>query len=172
MLVESLWKNFKQMVLHHYNCPCMDFATCALVTEGIASYQVCLNHIVRNPCNGCAKGLHGEQIPIKHAWLACHKCPLNGSYNTDVKLWLCSCRSQKYHAYLLCKHLVQALPLPDADWWTNIVWQHTPPFYNIRKLPPQGKQETAPSPAVLGLQYWTRQDTALLQTFLASHCVT
>jgi len=89
MLVESLWRNFKQMVLYCYNHPQVDFATYALVTQGIAPYWVRFNQIIKNPQDGCARHLHGEQIPIKHAWLALCQCPIKGLYNTDVKHWLC-----------------------------------------------------------------------------------
>ncbi len=155
MLVESLWRNFKQMVLHHYNQPCINLATYALVTQGIAPYRVHFNRIVRDPQDGCDKSLQGEQVPIKHAWLALHKCPTNGSYKPDVQKWLCPCGAQKYHSYLLCKHLVKEVNLPSADWWAKVVWQHTTLFYNIHELLPEHLQEAAPSPAALGLQYWT-----------------
>ena len=166
MLVESLWRNFKRMVLHHYNRPRVDFAMYALVTQGLASYRLRLNRIVRDPRDGRAKSLHGEQIPIQRAWLALYKRPLKGSYDTNVKLWLCSCGTQKFHSYLLCKHLVQALPLPSADWWATIIRRHTPPFYDIRGLLPESEREAAPIPAVLGPRYWTRQDSAASQRSL------
>jgi hypothetical protein len=163
MLVEALWRHFKRMVLHHYNRPRMDFATYALVTQGIAPYRVRFNKIIRNPRNGRAKLLCGEQIPIKRAWLALRKRPIMGLYDMDVGLWLCSCGAQKYHPYLLCKHLVQALPLPSPDWWANVIRLHTAPFYDIRDLLPENQRESAPKPATLGPRYWTRQDSAGLQ---------
>jgi len=139
MLVESLWRNFKRMVLYCYNRPRVDFATYALVTQGIAPYRVCFNQIIKNPRDGRARHLRGEQIPIKRTWLALRQHPIKGLYNTDVKHWLCRCGAQKYHSYLLCKHLVQALPLPSADWWTTVVRRHTVPFYDIRKLLPESE---------------------------------
>ena len=150
MVVEALWRNYKQMVLNHHNQPHIDFATYALVTQGVPPYQVCLNKIVNNPQDGCAKPLQGEQVPIKHAWLALYNWPTKGSYDTDVKLWLCSCGAQKYHSYLLCKHLIQKLPLPSDEWWADVVWQHMPPFYNIIDLLPESEQQSAPIPAALG----------------------
>ena len=109
MVVETLWRNYKRMVLNHHNWPHIDLATYTLVTQGIPPYQVCLNSIVNNPQDGHAKPLWGEQVPIKHAWLALYNQLIKGSYDTDMKLWLCSCGAQKYHLYLLCKHLVQKL---------------------------------------------------------------
>jgi hypothetical protein len=158
MLVESLWRNFKRMVLHHFNCPRVDFATYALVTQGLAPYQVRFNQIMKNPRDGRARRLHGEQIPIKHAWLALRQRPIKGVYDTNVKHWLCSCRAQKYHSYLLCKHLVQALPLPSADWWTTIVQRHMAPFYDIRELLLENERVIAPSPAALGPLHWLIRD--------------
>jgi hypothetical protein len=156
MLVESLWRNFKRMVLHHFNRPRVDFATYALVTQGIAPYRICFNQIIKNPRNGRARSLHGEQIPIKCAWLALHQRPIKGAYDTNIKYWLCSCGAQKYHSYLLCKHLIQALPLPSADWRTTVVWRHTAPFYDIRELLPENERVTAPLPAALGPRHWLR----------------
>jgi len=162
MLVESLWRNFKQMVLHYYNCPWVDFVTYTLVIQGIAPYWVCFNQIIKNPWDGHARHLCGERIPIKHVWLTLCQCPIRGLYNTDIKHWLCQCGAQKYHSYLLCKH-VQALPLPSADWWTTVVWWHTAPFYNICKLLPESEQVTAPVPAALGPWHWLRWECHVLQ---------
>lgn len=163
MVVEALWRNYKRMVLNHHNRPRVDLATYALVTQGIPPYRVRLNRIVRDPRDGRAKTLRGEQVPIKRAWLALLKRPIKGSYETDVKLWLCSCGAQKYHSYLLCKHLVQMLPIPGENWWADIVRRHTVPFYNIRGLLPESERESAPSPDAMGPRYWTRQELAPLQ---------
>ena len=163
MLVESLWRNFKHMVLYHFNRPRVDFATYSLVTQGVAPYRVRFNQIVNNPRDGRAKLLHGEQVPIKRAWLALRLRPIKGVYDTDVKRWLCSCGAQKYHSYLLCKHLVQALPLPSADWWATVVRRHRPPFYDIRDLLPEDERVTAPPPDPLGPQHWLRRDRRVSQ---------
>ena len=160
MLVEALWRNFKRMVLYHYNRPRVDLATYALVTQGIPPYRVRFNRIVRDPRDGRAKCLRGEQIPIKRAWLALRKRPNSGTCKPDIKWWLCPCGAQKYHSYLLCKHLVQALPVPNADWWANVIRRHTAPFYDIRELLPEHERETAPSPAALGPRYWTARGSS------------
>ena len=139
MLVEALWRNLKRMVLYQYNRPRVDFATYALVTQSIPPYRVRFNEIVKNPRDGRAKILHGEQIPIKKAWLDLCTRPIKGTYATNVRLWTCSCGAQKYHSYLLCKHLVQALPVPGADWWATVFRRHTLPFYDILELLPEDK---------------------------------
>jgi hypothetical protein len=53
------------MVLYQFNCPCVDFATYTLVTQGLAPYCIRFNQIVENPWDGHARSLHGEQILIK-----------------------------------------------------------------------------------------------------------
>jgi len=143
-----------------YNRPCVDLATYALVTQGLAPYRLRFNQMVKNPRDGRAKSLRGEQIPIKRAWLALRERPIKGSYAPNVKRWLCPCGAQKFHSYLLCKHLVQALPVPSPNWWTTIIQQHEPPFYDIRDLLPEDEREAAPSPAALVPRYWARQDSA------------
>jgi hypothetical protein len=61
MLVEALWRNFKRMVLHHYNRPRVDFATYALVTQGITPYRVRFNKIIRNPRMGVQNSYVGSK---------------------------------------------------------------------------------------------------------------
>jgi len=166
MLVEALWCNLKWMALYQYNHPRIDFATYALVTQAIPPYRVCFNEIVKKPHDGHARILHGEQIPIKQAWLDLCKRLIKGVYDTNVKLWTCSCGAQKYHSYLLCKHLVQALPLPSADWWATVVWQHVLPFYDIRDLLQEDERVTAPRPAALDPWHWVRCDCSVSENHL------
>ena len=121
MVVEAMWRNFKRLVLHLHNHPRVDFATYALVTQALPSYRNKLVRILDDPRKGRATNLTGEQIPIKKAWLLLLNKEIKGKYDTNVVHWTCSCSAQKYHSYLLCKHLVQALPHPDPDWWTTVV---------------------------------------------------
>ena len=121
MVVDAMWCNFKCLVLYLYNHPHVDFATYALVTQALPAYRNKLHRILDDPWKGWASFLNGEQAPIKKAWLTLHKWEIKGHYDTNVLQWTCSCGAQEYHSYLLCKHLVQALPCPDAYWWTTIV---------------------------------------------------
>ena len=163
MLVESLWRNFKRLVLYQYNRPHVDFATYALVTQGIPPYRLRFNQIVNDPRDGRARSLRGEQQALRRLWLILFNRKSEGSYITDVNLWLCDCGMQKYNSYLLCKHLVQLLPLPNPDWWATVVQRHTPPFYDIRELLPEAQRASAPIPSALGSRYWDEQDSPLLQ---------
>ena len=98
--------------------------------------------------------MNGKQAPIKKAWLTLRKRELKGHYDTDPLQWTCLCGAQKYHLYLLCKHLVQALPCPDANWWTTLIRYHTPPFYDIHSLLSPEDQVQAPEPEELGNRSW------------------
>ena len=131
MVVKAMWRNFKRLVLYQYNRPRVDFATYALVTQALPAYRTKLVRILDDPRKGRPASLHGEQIPIKKAWLLLHDKPINGQYITNKLKWTCDCGTQKYHSYLLCKHLVQKVPRPDAEWWVTLVRCHTLPFYDI-----------------------------------------
>ena len=154
MVVEAMWRNFKRLVLHLYNRPRVDFATYALVTQALPAYRNKLVRIRNDPCKGRAATLHGEQIPIKKAWLLLLDKPVEGKYETNVCKWTCSCGMQKYHSYLLCKHLVKEVPRPPPEWWATIVRCHTPPFYDIRQLLSPEDRDRAPEPEVLGNRSW------------------
>ena len=154
MVVEAMWRNFKHLVLYLYNRPRVDFATFALVTQALPGYRHKLLRILNDPRKGRATTLHGEQIPIKKAWLLLRDRKINGTYITDVKTWTCSCGRQKFHSYLLCKHLVQGVARPPPSWWTTIVRRHTPPFYDIRELLTPEARAIAPEPEVLGNRSW------------------
>ena len=121
MVVEAMWRNFKRLVLYLYNRPRVDFATFALVTQALPGYRHKLLRILDDPREGRATTLHGEQIPIKKAWLLLRDRPINGEYITKVDEWTCSCGRQKFHSYLLCKHLVQEVACPPPEWWATIV---------------------------------------------------
>ena len=149
-----MWRNFKRLVLYLYNRPRVDFATYALVTQALPAYRNKLVRILDDPRKGRASTLNGEQIPIKKAWLILYKKEIRGKYDTDILRWTCSCGQQKYHSYLLCKHLVQAVPRPKPDWWAKIVRYHVPPFYDIRKLLLSEERARAPEPEELGNRSW------------------
>ena len=161
MVVEAMWRNFKRLVLYLYNRPRVDFATYALVTQALLAYRKKLVRILDDPRKGRAASLNGEQIPIKKAWLALHARKIGGEYDTDILRWTCSCGTQKYHSYLLCKHLVKKVRIPDPDWWATIVRRHVPPFYDIRDLLSSEDRAKAPEPEKLGDHSWLARMQAM-----------
>jgi len=154
MVVEAMWRNLKRLVLHLHNRPRVDFATYALVTQALPGYRNKVVRILDDPREGRAATLHGEQIPIKKAWLILRNRESKGTYDTDVLHWTCSCGAQKYHSYLLCKHLVQAVRCPDANWWATVVRLPTPPFYNVLELLSPEDRARAPKPQEHGNRSW------------------
>ena len=79
---------------------------------------------------GCAKSATTFHKYFKKSWKELKTKPISTKdYQTDVKQWTCHCGSQKYHPYLLCKHLVQAVSSPPATFWTEVIRLCTTPFY-------------------------------------------
>jgi len=154
MVVKAMWRNFKCLVLYLYNRLRVDFATYALVTQALPAYRHKVVRILDDPREGRAATLHGEQIPIKKAWLLLRDRESKGKFVTKVDKWICDCGMQKFHSYLLCKHLVKEVPRPPPEWWATLVRRHTLPFYNIRELLPPEDQARAPEPEVLGNRSW------------------
>ena len=154
MVVKAMWWNLKRLVLYLYNRLRVDFATFALVTQALPAYQCKLNKLLDDLRKGQASALRGEQVPIKKAWQALHKQEIVGTYDTKPGEWTCSCGHQKYHSYLLCKHLVKAVDFPSPDWWPTVVRCHVPPFYNVYKLLSAADRLNAPEPEELGEHSW------------------
>lgn len=71
------------------------------------------------------------QEDFKKSWEALAEATVKGTYNTDVVWWTCDCGAQKYHAYLLCKHLVHTAGTPSPSWWVSFKRYHIPPFYTV-----------------------------------------
>ncbi|CDO76217.1 hypothetical protein BN946_scf184894.g6 [Trametes cinnabarina] len=131
MVVEALWRNLKCLILHMYNRPPIDLALYAIVTKSLPPYRQTLKKIIKNPRHGRAAKLTHLQKDFKHAWERLENAPVRGTYQTDITRWTCDCGAQKYHAHLLCKHLVQAAGHLPASWWPTAVHYHIPPFYTV-----------------------------------------
>ncbi|RPD61297.1 hypothetical protein L227DRAFT_481231, partial [Lentinus tigrinus ALCF2SS1-6] len=97
----------------------------------IPPYRLSLFNIVVDSRAGRSRSLTQFQQALKRAWTRLMKIPIRGVYQTEIDRWTCDCGAQKYHAYLLCKHLVQAATGLSASWWPSIVRFHLPPFYTI-----------------------------------------
>jgi hypothetical protein len=132
MMVEAMWRNFKRLVLHMYNRPPVDLATYAIVTKALPPYRVKLATHLGNTREGRAALPTHEQAAFKRAFDRLRKATINNShYSTNVATWTCDCGSQKYHAQLMCKHLVQAAGAPPAAWWVSVKRYYVPPFYTV-----------------------------------------
>ncbi|GJE99912.1 hypothetical protein PsYK624_161870 [Phanerochaete sordida] len=97
----------------------------------IPPYRSTLSRLLAASRLGYSGQLTSMQKAFKRSWKRLLKVPQTGKYVTSVETWTCDCGSQKYHAYLLCKHLVQAAgPMP-ASWWLQATRYHVPPFYTV-----------------------------------------
>ncbi|KAH9911299.1 uncharacterized protein B0H18DRAFT_1063631, partial [Fomitopsis serialis] len=149
MMVEALWRNLKRLVLHMYNRLPVDLAVHAIITKALPPYRLTLRRLLRSDREGRAQALTTMQEHFKHSWERLMKVPIKGTYTTDVHRWTCDCGAQKYHAYLLCKHLVRAAGNPPALWWVQVQRFHIPPFYTV---PIDGK--IAPPPELTTKHAW------------------
>lgn len=132
MVVEALWRNLKRFVLHLYNRPPIDLATYAIITKTLPPYRLTLSTILGNSQRaGRSQSLTHMQTALKKSWKRLMKVPIKRSYATDILTWTCDCSTQKYHSYLLCKHLVQAAGNIPPSWWPKAIRYHIPPFYTM-----------------------------------------
>ncbi|KAJ8469947.1 hypothetical protein ONZ51_g8667 [Trametes cubensis] len=141
MMVEALWCHLKRLVLYQFNRPPLDLTLYALITQALPSYRLALHDIITNSRAGRSAVLSPTQVALKRAWKRLFKVPIRGTYTTNVTAWTCDCGAQKYHAYLLCKHLVQAAGRLPISWWPQAIRYHVPPFYTV---PINGVTTSAP----------------------------
>ena len=154
MVVEAMWRNIKRLVLHMYNRPRVDFALYALVTQALPPYRHKLIRVTDDPREGRAPSLNGEQDSIKREWLILRDKKSKGKYDTNAITWTCSCGVQKFHPYLLCKHLVQKVARPGPDWWASLIRYPVQPFYDVRSLLSPEDRARVQEPVALGNRSW------------------
>jgi len=131
MIVEALWRNLKRITLHQNNRPRLDFVVHLILTSSVPAWRVKFGEAFKTLRTSRSHTLTTEQRSLKRAWEKLSTKSLKGSYETDEHQWTCSCGAQKYHAHLLCKHLVQKVPRPPASWWPKAFRCHIAPFYRI-----------------------------------------
>ncbi|KZT30249.1 hypothetical protein NEOLEDRAFT_1055211 [Neolentinus lepideus HHB14362 ss-1] len=61
-------------------------------------------------------------MAFRESWLKLAEKPIStgSNYDTNIVTWTCAYGGQKYNAYHLCKHLVQAVPTPTPWFWQQI----------------------------------------------------
>ncbi|KAJ3473467.1 hypothetical protein NLI96_g12988 [Meripilus lineatus] len=102
-----------------------------IITKSIPPYRLTLSEILATSRVSRPKALTHTQTALKRAWTRLQRVPINGIYVTDISTWTCDCGAQKYHSYLLCKHLVQSAGEIPSSWWSEAVRYHIPPFYTV-----------------------------------------
>lgn len=154
MVVESLWRNLKRLTLNLFNRPPVDLASFAIITRTLPPYRLTLARLINSQRPGRIQQLTHMQAALKKSWVRLAKVPIKGSYTTDVHTWTCDCGAQKYHSYLLCKHLVQAVGEIPSSWWPNAIRFHITPFYTV----PVGDTLTEPPETKRNYQWLQRMD--------------
>lgn len=131
MMVEAVWRRLKRISLALNNRPCLDFVVHIIATKSVSAYRITFANVTAKLRTSCTQNLTSEQKSLKKAWLRLRKKTIKGNYDTDPAQWICSCGAQKYHAHLLCKHLIASIPIPPDTWWPNAHCNHTAPFFFI-----------------------------------------
>ncbi|HEV7737595.1 MAG TPA: hypothetical protein VGO47_09535, partial [Chlamydiales bacterium] len=137
MMVEAGWKNLKRTSLRFNNRPRMDYVVHVITRQCLPLYRAAFANTTGLLRDTRTQNLTAEQRALKKSWEGLRYKPVTGNYDTDIVKWLCNCGAQKYNANLLCKHLVQAVPLPSNYWWPIALRSRIPPFYDLKatKLP-------------------------------------
>ncbi|KAI9136019.1 hypothetical protein BKA69DRAFT_1034050 [Paraphysoderma sedebokerense] len=102
MLVESLWKVLKRDYLYKFVRPRIDFLIFVIVKRFHRHLEQRFHLLNANrQAPSWKKG-------FIDSWNLLSQKLSQGSYQTNIKKWICSCPSFGQHKYFLCKHLVHA----------------------------------------------------------------
>ncbi|KAJ7171174.1 hypothetical protein C8R46DRAFT_1262353, partial [Mycena filopes] len=138
MNVENFWRQLKHNFLHNHVRPRLDLLVWILVTKVTPAYMARAHALEDNYRIGRGRPLTPFRKAFKTAWRALAKLPLSDDadkkYITCVATWTCTCPGFKYHACLLCKHLVQAVGEVPPIFFIQVVRRRTLPFYRHRAL--------------------------------------
>lgn len=127
MIVEALWRGIKREILVIHNRPSVD------ITKALPPLRLKFEEFLTE-CPSVAASPSRLQKDLHRAWKRLAELPIRGDYTIDITRWTRDCGSQKYHAHLLCKHLVQAAGPMDAPWWVHAIRYHIPyggPFVHL-----------------------------------------
>ncbi|KAJ7572692.1 hypothetical protein C8J56DRAFT_806824 [Mycena floridula] len=138
MNVENFWRRLKHDYLHHLVHPRLDQLVWILIYK-VTPAQLARMEIHSDEYRlGRAKPLTNYQKYFKAAWRRLSQRKINHEkatiYQTDVASWTCRCGQQKYDAFCLCKHLVQAVKPPSISFWGQVSRRRTQPIYRHPEL--------------------------------------
>ncbi|KAJ7310725.1 hypothetical protein DFH08DRAFT_718666 [Mycena albidolilacea] len=147
MNVENFWKQLKHGFLHNHLRPRLDQLVWILVTQVTPAYLVRAQILGDGHRLGRSKAPTAFQKQFKSAWQKLANLTLSvdadKKYITRIDTWTCTCRSQKFHSCHLCKHLVDAVGTPPANFWTQVVRRRTLPLYRHPILVPRDQDQSA-----------------------------
>ncbi|KAJ6458878.1 hypothetical protein C8R47DRAFT_1244886 [Mycena vitilis] len=138
MAVENFWRNLKHETLHHLVHPRLDQLVYLILTDVVAAFAAKMRIFDEDYRPGRPKPLTPFQKAFKARWKVLAARPLGTrQYKIDLVRWLCWCGSQKYDAYCLCKHLVQAVEPPDPVFFREVIRRRVVPLCRHRLLKPK-----------------------------------
>ncbi|KAJ6589540.1 hypothetical protein B0H19DRAFT_921865 [Mycena capillaripes] len=145
MSVENFWRNLKHETLHHIVHPRLDQLIYLIAVEVLPYTEAKMRIFEADFRPGRAKALTPFRKAFKKCWKILAVRPLgNQVYIINLAMWTCSCGQQKYNAFLLCKHLVQAFLPPHPDFFRDVVRRRVTPFYSHPLLRPKDGSELNP----------------------------
>ncbi|CAK5266892.1 unnamed protein product [Mycena citricolor] len=133
MAVENFWRNLKHRTLHNFLHPRLDQLIYLIVTDVVPRFEASMLKFDPMWRLGRSKELTPWQSAFKADWKKLSTRSLGNNaaqtHVTDLSSWTCSCGQQKYNAFLLCKHLVQAVQPPDGKFFREVYRRRVIPFY-------------------------------------------
>ncbi|KAG8912440.1 hypothetical protein FRC01_005099 [Tulasnella sp. 417] len=155
MTVENHWRQLKHQYLRFTHRPRLDHAIHVICTEMIPAYMVAASKLEDSHRLGRARQLTPFGVAFKANWKQKEKATVSGrEYQTCVKSWQCNCGAQETDPHHLCKHLVQAVPKPPPNFFTEVVRRRTKPLYRHPALHQLG---TSPG------EYWRAEDGSITE---------
>lgn len=143
MTVENHWRQLKRIYLHLQTRPRLDHMLWILCTQAVPDFIQRAEGLNDGYRLGRARPLTTSQRAFKKSWGQQAAAKINGEYVTDVARWQCSCRAQELNAHHLCKHLVQAVPPPPMNFFSEVIRRRTIPLYRHPNLHPFGSSPGA-----------------------------
>ncbi|KAF8912407.1 hypothetical protein CPB85DRAFT_1561485 [Mucidula mucida] len=139
MTVENFWRHLKHGPLQHLHNPRLDQLVWVLITDIGPRIEAKMERWDDDFRAGRSRELTPLQKAFKAEWKKLAEAKINGSYETNIEQWTCSCGRQKYSPYLLCKHLVQAVEVPGPRFFQEVVRRRVAPFYRHPLLIAKGE---------------------------------
>lgn len=130
MTVENHWRQLKHQYLRFTHRPRLDHAIYVICTGIVPAYMVTAANLEDSHRIGRTKSLTPFRVAFKKNWKKKASAKVSGrKYNTSVPLWQCNCGAQETDPHHLCKHLVQAVPAPPAQFFAEVVRRRSTPLY-------------------------------------------
>jgi len=139
MGVENFWRQLKHNYLHNVVRPRLDHLVWILIYKVTPTYYARADILDDTYRLGRSKTLTTYQRAFKKSWINLSKKTISGQpYITDIPTWICNCGQQKYQSHHLCKHLVQAVLMPEKRFFRTVVRRRVVPIYRHPSLVVKG----------------------------------